>query len=366
MKHLMFISPGLTSYILPVLRGLAERTFLHVTYSNWNPVLEFGDIQPFEHSHISWYPVKEIRLLRSNRFGMYQVGLISFLLKERPDVIFLWANPRYISFWAVLIAGKLLKIPVYARGHGLIKQTKISLSHRWMYKIIIGLSTKYICYTPRVKESLLSVSIPENKLAVDYNSLYVENPVHANVKSGDEKGILFIGRLRPLCDINVLIEAAKIVRKRHKITLHIIGGGPLASLVNDACLTNDWIKFHGTIYEHQQICQISLQCRFGCYPGYAGLSVVHLMALSLPVVTHEELHAHGPEPEYIQHGKNGLFFGTRLDTNGLAESLEYLFTLPSEKIRAMQKRAYSTYVNLSSPPHHERLLDILLEEDVSS
>jgi len=35
-------------------------------------------------------------------------------------------------------------------------------------------------------------------------------------------------------------------------------------------------------FDDEAIAAISLRCRVGCYPGSAGLSVVHLFALSLP------------------------------------------------------------------------------------
>ena len=363
MKRVMFVYPRLTSYIMPVLRGMAEDVELDVFYSIGNEDAGFGNILPFEHPHITWHLVPTRHLLAPNHIGMYQQGLLSYMLKVRPDAVQIWANTRYLSYWAVLLMGRLLGIPIYSRGHGLFKRQRTSFVFRWVYKFAVGLSAKYICYTPMVKESLQKIGILERKLAVDYNTLYVEYPVCPEEKSGDEKGILFIGRLRAGCDIDVLIDAVRITREQyaHNVELHVIGAGSLIDDVLNAAGKYPWVQYHGGIYNQQQISEISHLCRMGCYPGDAGLSVVHMMALSLPVITHNDLFAHmGPEPEYIVHGKNGFFYGHKRETERLADTIRKAFELPREQTQIMQRNAYKTYHELSTPPYHQRLLNILL------
>ena len=75
-----------------------------------------------------------------------------------------------------------------------------------MYWSIRKFSTKYICYTQSVKESLLSIFPNEDYLAVDNNTIYNPYSVQPMAKTGREKGILFIGRLRQNCGIELLIK----------------------------------------------------------------------------------------------------------------------------------------------------------------
>ena len=360
MKRIAFIYPILTHYNLPILRNLANKVFLDVFYSPTNSVSGFGDVQPFEHPHISWHPVKEWLLFGSKQFGMYQAGIAYRLLLTRPNAVVLWANPRYLSFWVILVFGYLFQVPIYTRGHGLYKKRKVSFLYRLMYQLIVNLSVKYICYTPIVKQSLLRAGIPADKLAVDYNTLCVESAVPAEEKTGEERGVLFIGRLRPQCDIDVLVTAIEMVRGEYNIDLHVIGSGPLENEVQNMASRLSWIHYHGAVFDQKRISTISRSCRVGCYPGTAGLSVVHLMALSLPVITHSELYAHGPEAIYIQHEKNGFFYGYKRETERLADTIRKVFELPREQTQIMQRNAYKTYHELSTPLYHQRLLDILL------
>jgi glycosyltransferase involved in cell wall biosynthesis len=273
----------------------------------------------------------------------------------------IWANPRYLSFWAVLVAGRLLGIPVYSRGHGLFKKKGAGILYRIMYKTILALSQAYICYTPSVKGSLVALVKNDKKLAVDFNTLYNDFPILPDCKTGTENGIFYIGRVRQGCGVDVLIEVVNHLNHEigFNIELHIIGAGSFAPVITREAKENPWLHYHGEIYDQKQISEISQNCRMGCVPGFMGLNVVHMMSLSLPVVTHAQLDQHmGPEPDYIQHEVNGWLIEEPNDVDSLVETLQELWRMPSGKFKILQENAYKTYEKLSNPPYHERLLQI--------
>ena len=95
-------------------------------------------------------------------------------------------------------------------------------------------------------------------------------------------------------------------------------------------------------------------------PGFMGLNVVHMMSLSLPVLTHAEIKKHmGPEPEYIRHGDNGWFYGAQNDLEALKTAIVTIWQMPVETIVNLQKNAFASYQFLSTPPYHQRLLNVL-------
>jgi len=362
-KRIVIISSILTSYILPALQGMAEsrRVQLDVIYGPPPSGEGFGKHLPFEHPNASWMQVEE-RHPFGNRFGMYQKGILGHLIKTHPDAILIWANPRYLSFWAVLVAGRLLGIPVYARGHGLVKEKHQDILHRLMYKLILGLCHKYICYTLSVKESLMPLTKNDKKLVVDFNTLYNDFPVLPDKKNGTEPGIFYLGRVRPKCGVKELIETVNYLNREDflNIELHIVGSGPLEPFILQEAEKYPWVHYYGEIYDQKRLAAISQNCRFGCVPGFMGLNVVHMMSLSLPVVTHAQLDQHmGPEPEYIQHKKNGWLFERPNDESSLRNALRELWLMPEEDVEIMQENAYRAYEKLSNPPYHERLLRIL-------
>ena len=295
MKTFLFIYPYLTSYILPVLQGIAEsgRVQLHVVSGDSPSGLGFGAHLPFEHLNVRWIQVEE-KCLLGNRLGMYQQGVLTHLIKTKPDVVLIWANPRYLSFWGILILGRMLRMQVYARGHGLFKKKKAGFFHRTMYRAIIALSYRYVCYTQEVKDSLLQLTQQKNKLVVDYNTLYNDSPVCPEEKTGQEKGIFYIGRMRSGCGVEALIQSVVQLNQKEnlKIELHIIGDGPIRNFLVEKAKEFSWIKYYGKVFDQKKISDISRQCRLGCVPGFMGLNAVHMLSLSLPVVTHGDLSKH--------------------------------------------------------------------------
>ena len=365
MKRVVFIYPYLTSYILPVLLGMAEsgQVSIDVVYGPIPSGMGFENQPHPEHPNLSWIQVQEFRPF-GNRFSMYQKGVINHILKTRPDSIIIWANPRFISFWGVLIVGKILNIPVFSRGHGIFKKKRVGILNKMMYKLILTLSHRYICYTPEVKTSLTPLVKNLDKLVVDYNTLYNDYPVKPTEKTGLEKGIFYIGRVRGGCGVDILIQAVDQLNQKEdlNIDLHIIGDGPFGGFLQDQAAKFHWLTYHGKIFDQKKISDISRQCRLGCVPGFMGLNVVHMLSLSLPVVTHAQLDKHmGPEPEYVQHEQNGWLLNNPNDLPALTEALRQLWLLPNDKFRVFQENSYKTFLALSNPPFHERLLKILEE-----
>lgn len=363
MKRIVSVYQLLTSYLIPVFRDIAEsdRVQLQVIYGPPIPEEGFGEHLPFDHPNISWLEVEDKHPF-GDRLGMYYKGLLHHLFTNRPDAIMIWANPRYLSFWGILIFGYLFNIKIYPRGHGLFKKVQPHILYRVMYKAILSLSYKYICYTPAVKKSLLPLVNREEKLAVDYNTLTNEAPILPDLKTGQENGIFYIGRVRPGCGVEELILAVQHLNEHEgfNINLHVIGGGLLEQCLQEKKLQFSWLNYYGKVFDQKRISEISLQCRFGCVPGFMGLNVVHMMSLSLPVVTHGQLHRHmGPEPEYIQSQSNGWLMEKPNDLSALMNLIRELWLMPKDKFKIVQQQAYRTYEKLSEPPYHERLLRIL-------
>lgn len=364
MKKICIIYPRITAYILPLLKGLASEYLLDVIYSSDSIELGFGEHDLFSHPNINWIELKTIYPFREI-FGMYQSGLTKYIFSNRPDAIITFANPRYISFWLVLFMGKILKIDVYSRGHGLIKKEHPNIFQKISFWVICKLSTKYICYTESVKDSLHGLA-RQKSLVVDYNTLYNDYPVKPNEKTGKENGILFIGRLRTRCGIDILIDALNIIREEQRadIQLHVIGDGPQSKYVESKLENYRWINYYGAIFNDEKISEISRQCRFGCYPGEIGLSVVHMFSFSLPLITHDCFYIHGPEASYVKDGKNGFFYTPILNTNSLVATINKMLQLPIDQITNMQKEAFQTYQELSTPPFHVRVMNIIDNKSV--
>ena len=363
MKKVCFIQPLITNYTIPIFAELGKHTHLTIVYS---PV---DTRQGFESKANVVIP--EAKLIEVptwwppfGRNGMVQCGLIRILKDMQPDAVIIFANLRYLSFWSVLAWCKLQRIPVFPHGHGLYKKRSPGFLWKVIYRIVFWLSTVYISYTPSVAESLSCLGLPKKKIAVAENSIENLFAIPPEQKTGRENGILFIGRLREGCRLDLLLSVVAQIHVEHHsdIMLHIIGDGIDTEHFKSLASGMSWVKFHGSIYDPEKISEISRQCMAGCYPGNAGLSIVHLMSLSLPPITHDMLQHQGPEPSYIENGVNGVLFDYSTSDKGLVSALRSIVDHP-EQLRSLQYGAYSTYKQLTDPSLAVRFVNIITQAD---
>jgi hypothetical protein len=144
--------------------------------------------------------------------------------------------------------------------------------------------------------------------------------------------------------------------------LHVIGDGEEGEALRTKAHDCPWVVFHGGVYDPEQIRKISLECFAGCYPGNAGLSVVHMMSLSLPVITHNDLQAHGPEPSFIRDGVSGLLYDHADPEPSLYQALRSLASDPA-KVAEMRQNAFADYQSLAHPSLAERIWAIISESE---
>ncbi len=182
-----------------------------------------------------------------------------------------------------------------------------------------------------------------------------------------ERGILFIGRLRRGSNLSLLLRVLKRLNNEsvRPWILHVVGVGEEAEQLRSNTRNVPWISWHRDATD-QQVNAISRDCLFGCYPGNAGLSVVHMMSLSLPVVIHNDLQSHeGPEPSYVKDGVNGVLFSYNDQEESLYQALRSLALEPA-RVAGMRWAAFGEYERLINPSYAERLWSILGQSERSA
>jgi glycosyltransferase involved in cell wall biosynthesis len=359
-NKLCVIQPFLPDYRLDVFLDLAKYCSVDLVISPTPSGSGFGDALSPGNSRVRFFTVPT-RKPFGGKIGMIQWGVGKYIRRERPDVIMIFANPRYLSFWMTLLWGKLLGIPTYAHGHGLYKKRTIGIFYRMMVTALLRLVTSYICYAPIVRQSFIDHGFSDRKLTVAHNSLINCSPVRPQEKTGEERGILFIGRLRKDSNVQLLMWAMERIRRVDGIPLrlHVIGSGEEVQLLKTHACNRPWVVLHGEIYNQERIREVSLDCFLGCYPGNAGLSVVHMMSFSLPVITHNDITQHsGPEASFIRDGVSGLLYDHEKPEESLYYAIRLLATDPL-MLAGMRQSAYDDYQSLVNPSLAARLWSIL-------
>jgi len=293
---------------------------------------------------------------------IWQKGVIKTLVMGRPDMVLGCANVRDISFWISLLVCKLKRIPFYAHGQGLYRKKKLSLPAIFIYSIMFRLIEKYVAYTELSQNTLINAGFNSSKIRVAHNTIDFRKDASLIDKTGFENGILFIGRLRDKCNLEELIIAIKELRDEgFDLCLHVIGDGENGDFYRQS-YNYDWIFYYGQLFDEEEIVNISKLCKYGCYPGDAGLSVVHFFALKLPPIIHDEISSHmGPEPSYILNNVNGFLFNRRL-SNDLKSMIAKVMGLPNADYLDMSNSGFDFYRSLKMPSLANKFCDILDEK----
>lgn len=348
MDKLLIIQPFIAKYRIPVFEELAECYEVRLAAEEST---SYGGGALEGLAKVSFSCLKNRELFRGRL--IWQSGLLRVIVGFKPDIVFLSANPRQLSLWVALFLLMFSESKVVLHGQGLYNKTP-SLFYRAQFFLFSVLSDKYICYTESCRVPLKGMSIYK-KTVVAENSIVNTAPLNKTAVS--ENGILYIGRFRDGCNLDILIEAVgSINNSGFAIELHVIGSGDERYEKEYSSLP--YVTFYGEIYDSVEITSISRKCFSGCYPGDAGLSVLHYMSLSLPPIAHSSLTQHmGPEPSYIIDGINGVFF-ERNDNASLVVAITKIYTDKKFLIK-LQANAFRTYQKLTRPSLGKRILKIL-------
>ncbi|CAG9203401.1 Glycosyl transferase family 1 [Burkholderia vietnamiensis] len=359
LKHTVYyVQPLIARYRIEVIAALRQRFNVKV-FANSSGVESrgFSRERP-ECEEFVETPIKNVFL---NKRVKVQTKVVPRILRERPAAVFIFGDVTYVSLWLALIVGRVTRVPMVIHGQGLYRYEKPGLMRTLCYRAAVALSSQYVCYAEVSKRSLERIGCPPSKLTVARNSLMVERTVAPLEKTGTEQGVLFVGRLREGCNVEILIQAVEaLVHGGHCIVLHVVGDGEQRARLQDRYAGRAHVVWHGGIFDDGEIAAISRKCRIGCYPGAAGLSVVHMFGLSLPPLVHDRLPMHmGPEPEYVEPFETGFLYAEDGGADALAAALIEIWKLPPEVVRNTATRAFAKYQQLNSPSVGQRLADIV-------
>jgi glycosyltransferase involved in cell wall biosynthesis len=139
--------------------------------------------------------------------------------------------------------------------------------------------------------------------------------------------LVFIARLEPEKRIDLLIDSFGMVADQYPdLRLVILGDGSargdLERRVVRARLEAQ-VLFEGAVYDEDRIAPWMAGALCMAYPGPIGLSLLHAFAYGVPVITHRDRQAHGPEIDALVDNCNGLLV-SRDDPAALATAIASL------------------------------------------
>ena len=231
----------------------------------------------------------------------------------RGDVLVISGAPRCLSNVVLLLRARWRGARTVWWSH---LWSATSRRHRYLVRLLLmRLADALLFYTDEEVETyskgqgqhnLRPVAALNNGINIDpilpLRSAY--DPVTRGLR------ILFIGRLTPKAELDILLRA--LARSElSAATLDVIGDGSegarLQTLARELDLESRVI-WHGGTTDETRISEIANQCAVFCYPGGVGLSLIHAMAYGLPAVVHNHRPTHMPEIAAFQPGITGASF----------------------------------------------------------
>lgn len=247
------------------------------------------------------------------KYLIFQFVPVGLLLRPVRNVIFL-GEVQVISSWLLLLFYKARGVKCIVWTHGMYGNESTPLYY--LRKLFYNIFDEILVYNRRSRQLLIESGISDKKVHIIYNSFNYEILKQANTNStlikDEEFSIIFVGRLTAIKDLKLLIRVIKSLKdKGIFVKLHLIGNGPerpsLIHLVELLELESQ-VFFHGEILDVNLSAKIIKRCHLGISPGNIGLTIVHLMSLGIPCVTHGSLEYQMPEAELILDGINGSYF----------------------------------------------------------
>ena len=244
--------------------------------------------------------------------GLYwQFGALSIDISKF-DCVVVCGAPRNLTTILILLKAKFRNKKTIWWGQ---YWSSTSKKYRQRIRLIISkLSTSLLFYTDlEVSKFKKDGWITNQQIGALNNGIDISKIAkkRTNYNSMNRpKNVLFIGRITKKANLELLIEAFKMLNS-NKYKLDIIGEGPLLSkLIKKVEILEikHIVNFHGAIKDENKISKIANNTSIFIYPGSVGLSLIHAMAYGLPAIVHDNEYHHMPEIAAFKNNFTGLYF----------------------------------------------------------
>ena len=97
MKKICFVYPYITSYIIPLIEGMSENDQVDFFFSPNPSRAGFGVFNYGDTNNLNWIEVETFTPF-GEKFGMYQRGVISHIIRSRPEAVIIFAKSPIYQF----------------------------------------------------------------------------------------------------------------------------------------------------------------------------------------------------------------------------------------------------------------------------
>lgn len=273
-------------------------------------------------SETSNYRVIDLPLFTLGRIN-YRIGIFRILIKEKPNVFVVYANPRDLSSFISLLFGSVLRIKTAAFGM-FHKIGQLTFFTRLAYRLFYLLSDFVLVYSRKGATVLYAIGLNQKKViivgnAIDENKIKQfkkykkeKKTVPKNFSNTKAKVVLQVVRLSKIKNPILLIDAAKfVIDADPEVKFIIVGLGEeykrFSERVIELGLEKNFSML-GAVYDEDELSKLFTMARVSVVPTCIGLSLHHSFAYSLPIVTDDSIETQTSEFDIVLNGVNALVY----------------------------------------------------------
>ena len=315
MKKILYLNHAITHYntslVEVLLKKNAELDFSFVGADNFQGIKNVS----FEDEKIKHLSCTYLKITSNHTF-FYLKGLNNVLRQTKPDIIvftgidFHFPQSLIIFLYYNFFTNK--KLIWWSPGPFKNQNVIGKIVRKWIYNS----SDAIMLYANSGIEILKQIGVEKPLLSSAGNCLNAEDYGFLNQKiTSKEKNklnILFSGRLTKEKEVATLVESLSIIDKKFNIEWQctIIGEGEekenIKNQIEKLGLQSK-VELLGAKYG-KELHSIFEKANLMVLPSAVGLGIVHAYSYGIPLITSNNMTAHGPEIELLKVGVTGDFF----------------------------------------------------------
>lgn len=347
---MLWIAPNLNDYKVDMLNALVRRGDVELCVLAGQPLHSAGHRYSggeclFQRCDIS---------VAKRWFGFHWRThmAVARLLSTRRDIVLLPIEKKnLLLILALCLCRFFFRFRLVSYNHAFLRSRHRELTRidRYLSRRMFSLYDQVVFYTEgALRAAERQQLIAPGRGAFANNTLDVESirsKTEFSVNQSRSLTILFIGRLVNIKRPDLLRVYYELLQsQRSDVSLHIVGDGPESETVRSLAEDCHGVTWFGATTDEATIRERMKQAHVVFVPGDSGLSIVHAFSYGKPYITLDDKDSiHGPEIDYLQHGKNGLLLAGTLSEN--ASEIAKLID-DREAYEKMCRAAYDTASSL--------------------
>ncbi|KJL29300.1 glycosyltransferase family 4 protein [Microbacterium oxydans] len=304
-----------------------------------------------------------LEIVRSFRLGpvSWDRGVVRRASSRRYRTVVLGPATLSLSTWAILVARRLRGRRTFLWGQcGRFGDRSLK---RRVQETMNRLATGLLVYGENEAVAATQLGLSPRRVTVINNATHSNRDVldaqdHADqlarakaaAASAEREGqlrLLFVGRLNQDKQLDVLLRAAAKLKAQYPgLVIDLIGDGDARTDLRDE-FDHDWVRFHGWVYDTDELNEYFRAATFVCSPFHMGLLAIDALRAGTPVLVPDNP-MNGSEVEALTPMVNAVRFPPG-DEDGIVAAVGRWFSVVGDLEIDLYRQARTTALETWDP-----------------